>query len=81
MRKVAKHFLYHEGKQCLVSVMFLRLSQPGVGVRQTTTPTKKDWDRVQNPQRYLTRIPDQGMLISNKLGWNQHGLLERMVTP
>ncbi|KAL8651744.1 MAG: hypothetical protein Q9226_004573 [Calogaya cf. arnoldii] len=80
MRKVAKHFPYHEGKQRLVSVMFLRLSQPGVGVRQTTNPTKKDWDRVLNSQRYLTLIPEQGMLTSNELRWNQHGLLERMVT-
>ncbi|KAI4276923.1 MAG: hypothetical protein LQ337_002170 [Flavoplaca oasis] len=77
MRKVAKSFPYEEGKQRLISVMFRRLSQPGVGIRQTTDPTKKDWDRIQDPHRYPTRTPDNRMLFSIGLGWNHHGLLER----
>ncbi|KAL9629557.1 MAG: hypothetical protein Q9204_005202, partial [Flavoplaca sp. TL-2023a] len=77
MRKAAKAFPYEEGKQRLVSVMFCRLSQPGVGIRQTTEPTKKDWDRVQDQQRYPTLIPNNHMLFRIGLVWNHHGLLER----
>ncbi|KAL9631113.1 MAG: hypothetical protein Q9204_004386 [Flavoplaca sp. TL-2023a] len=77
MRKVAKSFPYEEGKQRLVSVMFRRLSQPGVGIRQTTDPTKKDWDRILDQQRYPTHTPNNRMLFSIGLVWNHHGLLER----
>ncbi|KAL8864759.1 MAG: hypothetical protein Q9198_009659, partial [Flavoplaca austrocitrina] len=77
MRKAAKAFPYEEGKQRLVSVMFRRLSQPGVGIRQTTDPTKKDWDRILDQQRYPTQTLNNRLLCSIGLVWNHHGLLER----
>ncbi|KAL8889520.1 MAG: hypothetical protein Q9215_003218 [Flavoplaca cf. flavocitrina] len=81
MRKAAKAFPYEEGKQRLVSVMFRRLSQPGVGIRQTTDPTKKDWDRILDQQRYPTHTPNNRLLCSIGLFWNHHGLLERKAAP